>query len=152
MGRAQAFSFIIPWELVSLYLSCVEPYVICVLNLICFICYFYVKFGSWCHYYLRRHGVGYYLWLSYLWGEICIRIIFYPHAQGMIVNTNLNPFYVMSLCFANEVLIYISCHIPLWHPFPICGFPFICATCLICTHLGGGAIIFTWYDLSICKS
>ena len=63
---------------------------------------------------------------------------FYPHAQGMIVNTNLNPYNAMSLCFANEVYINISCHFPLWHPLPICVFPFIC-NLFICTHLGGGA-------------
>jgi len=84
----------------------------------------------------RRHDIGYYLWLSYLWGEICIGTSLYSHAQGMIVNTKLNPYNVMSLCFANEFVMYISCHTYLWHPLPICVFLFI----LICTHLGGGAI------------
>ena len=69
--------------------------------------------------------------------------IFYSHAQGMIVNTKLNPYNIMSPCFANDFVLYISCHINLWHRLSICGFPLICATCLICTHLGGDAIFVT---------
>ena len=38
----------------------------------------------------------------------------YSHAQGMIANTNLNPYNVMSPCFANG-LSYI------YHVFLICG-------------------------------
>ena len=120
MGRAQAFAFIIPWELVSLYISCVKCWTLFALFASSM---WVVDLGVLV--FLRKHDIGYYLWLSCLWGEICIGTTFYSHAQGMIVNTKLNPYYVMSLCFANEVLIFISCHIPLWRSLPICVFPFM---------------------------
>ena len=50
------------------------------------------------------------------------------------------PLHIMSHRFANDFVTYISCLNYLWHPPPICGLPLICATCLICTHLGGDAI------------
>ena len=43
-----------------------------------------------------------------------IETTFYSHAQGMIANTNLNLYNVMSPCFAN-VLSYI------YHVIFICG-------------------------------
>ena len=57
-----------------------------------------------------------------------------------LLSQNSIPIMSSLLIVANEFVLYISCHIYLWHPLPICGFPLICATCVICTHLGGDAI------------
>ena len=147
MGRAQAFSFIISWELVSFYHLCGEPYVLSVglhllyLLLLCEM-WFLVSFYSYED-----------MILDIIYGWVICEVryaleqLFYSHAQGMIVITKLNPYNIMSPCFANDFVLYISCHINLWHPLPICGFPLICATCLICTHLEGDAFFVTWYDL-----
>ena len=71
-----------------------------------------------------------------------IETTFYSHAQGMIANTNLNFYNVMSPCLQLFCLIYIMSYLFV-APSPYLWVPFFCATHLICTHLGGGAIFVT---------
>ena len=65
----------------------------------------------------------------------------YSHAQGMVANTKLKPYNVMSPCFANDMSY-------LYHVILFCGilslyvgFLSFVQTCLICTHLGGDAFL-----------
>ena len=43
------------------------------------------------------------------WDMHDIETTFYSHAQGMIANTNLNLYNVMSPCFCKYFVLYISC-------------------------------------------
>ena len=102
--------------------------------------------------FLWRHDIGHYLWLRLLWGEICIgtSILFSCTRYDYFHKPQPLYYHVSSFCKWSCPIYHVIFF--LWHPLPICGFPLICATCVICTHVGGGAIFVTWYDLFVCKS
>ena len=133
MGRGTSICFYHSLRACVPFISCVK---LCVE--LYSVCFFYVWDVDLVV--VEETWYRFYLWLNYLWGKICIGIIFYSHSQGMVVNTFINPSISCFLSLQMIVSLFISCLILFVASSPICGFHLICVTCLICTHLGGDAI------------
>ena len=139
MDQAQAFAFIISWELVSIYLKLLN--FICLLSL----CDMWIL-SSMSLIMCEDIWFSDFRWLRLLLCMICIEIIFISLCIRYDFHQKSQPnfWYVLSHC--KWVLIYImllfSCGISFLYVVHL----FLLCNLLICTHLGGAANLFTtWY-------